>query len=195
MHKNEWQTFTPKTPSRNPIRRYSRSLLFIRAHLATGFCWAHPGAQSGVVNGTSLTGKPSADTEGPTHPPSPTCHLFLLHMSRSSHIFQMCPTLGNLCFYTCPSLYLKQFLPSPPGWPLLFLPVSAIISFFQEALLIPQAQVRSQGMFPQCSMLSLWQSWMHHVVRVWLPSDLLSPENKSRMVIVAGRGWSGGSCS
>lgn len=37
-------------------------------------------------------------------------------------------------------------------------------------------------------------SWMHHVGRVWLPSDLFSPESKSRVVIVAGKEWAGGSC-
>lgn len=113
-------------------------------------------------------------------------------MSPSSHFSQVYPILCNLCFYTCPSLPLKQFLPSPPSWPLLFLPVSAKMFLLPGSPPDPPGCIRSQRTFLQCSMFSLWQGRMHHMGRVWLPSDLFTPENKSGVVTVAGKGWSGG---
>lgn len=46
-------------------------------------------------------------------------------------------------------------------------------------------------MFPQCPMLSLWRDRMHHMVRVWMPSDLPSPENKSRVAVMREDGGPG----
>lgn len=72
------------------------------------------------------------------------------------------------------------------------LPVSAKMFLLPGSPPDPPGCIRSQRTFPQCSMFSLWQGRMHHVGRVWLPSDLFTPENKSGVVTVAGKGWSGG---